>query len=71
MKITLRYVHKDGTPCTPRECLAVVWNSWLFANQMQKAHEIANTGTDEECEKYLKELEESATRAHDLWEFSQ
>jgi len=64
------FLHPDGTPCTTRENLAAA-HAWLFDNQKKKAKEMAATGSDEDCEKLLKELQDSSERELNLWRFTQ
>lgn len=70
------YLKPDGSPCSPRENLKATSNlnnpsQWLFRHQRVKAGEIAETGTDEECENYLDELRMSSERELNLWRFTQ
>ena len=70
-----QYLNPDGSNCSPRENLRAVSNlnnpsQWLFHNQRVKAGEVAEKGTDEECEKYLDELRMSSEREQNLWRFT-
>jgi hypothetical protein len=64
------FVHKDETYCTTRENLKNA-HAWLFDWQKKKAKEIAETGTDEDCDKLLKELQDSSERELAYWRFTQ
>lgn len=67
--MNLRYTDKDGRKLTAKECLAVVWNSWLTASQMIQAKHMATDPavTEEQAEQYLRKLEDDVEGAVELW----
>lgn len=70
------YLNPDGTPCNARENLKCVSNpnnpsQWLFKEQRKKAGEIAEKGTDGECEDYLDDLRVFSEAEQNLWRLSQ
>jgi len=70
------YLKDGGTHCSARENLMAVSNfnnpsQWLFERQRRRAGQIAETGSDKECEDYLDELRVSSEREQNLWRFTQ
>lgn len=54
-----------------REILSFVTNSWLYPHEIDKAREVAKTGTDEECSAYLEQLRKEANGRLEQWRWSQ
>ena len=67
--ISHRYLRKDGSKMTAKENLAVLNNAWLVKREVDEARRMATDPlvTEKEAEKFLKQLEESATSAYYEW----
>lgn len=56
-RISLTLYMGDGTPHTPRRSLRRLPTRWLVPAERRAAHMIAATGSDEDCARFLAELE--------------
>jgi len=75
-KISLRFVNKDGTQCSAKECLKILGDmnraySWLSLYEIKGCAEYGKSKSESECEKYLDKLERDATYRHGYWLWSQ
>ena len=66
-------VRQDGAPqiVTPRERLAGFWNSWFYPHEIEAAHAMAATASDEECVVELDRLEKQRKSRLESWRWSQ
>jgi hypothetical protein len=58
---------KTGEPVGARRSLAGVHNNWLYEREREKARHTAGSGTDEECEVLLVELERACKNRFAMW----
>ncbi len=73
-QIKLRYEDRETrAPLSAKECLRVVWNSWLHGAQIARARAMAADPdvTEEQAEAYLSELERYATEGLATWRLYQ
>jgi hypothetical protein len=74
-KISLRFVNKDGTQCSAKECLRILGDmnyayGWLGLNELKDCGRWSKNKSEDECEKFLDELERNATYRHGYWYWS-
>lgn len=65
--ISLWLVDRQGERVSARESLRHACNGWLIRQDIALARETAETGSDEECERLLAELEDNVNNAYGMW----
>jgi hypothetical protein len=56
---------------TARDRLAGFWNAWFYPHEIEKAHALAETAMEEECQAELDRLHKQRDSRLEHWRWSQ